>query len=416
MRILRVLNSTTNRNVATLVGATALAQVIQLLATPFLTRIYSPVFFAPFQVFTSLASVLAVVATLRYEMAIVIADNEKHARILVTMAAGIATLIALLSGLVLIVADTSGWLDTGWIFLAGIPAYVFASGLQQSGNNWSIRNGTFQRNVAARISGSLTQASAGLILGGLGFLSSGLMLSMISAQFVSAGLLIRNAIESPRRWFAALRSSEGKVLLREHNKFPRFNTPHALLDVLQDHGIVFLFGIFFPGSLLAFYGQAFRLLKAPVGFVGSAIHQVFFPDFTRRWQAGDDLRPVVRKFYLTLFFLGLPFFGTLAWFSVPVFTWFLGAEWSGVGEVAAILMPWLFLNFIASPLSSLPIIASSQGTAVMLASLEFVLRCVGVVLAGIADDSQLALICLSSIGCAFTLINMTWYLRLARKS
>jgi len=262
----------------------------------------------------------------------------------------------------------------------------------------------------------LTQASAGLILGGLGFLSSGLMLSMISAQFVAAGLLIRNAIESPRRWFAALRSSEGKVLLREHNKFPRFNTPHALLDVLQDHGIVFLFGIFFPGSLLAFYGQAFRLLKAPVGFVGSAIHQVFFPDFTRRWQAGDDLRPVVRKFYLTLFFLGLPFFGTLAWFSVPVFTWFLGAEWSGVGEVAAILMPWLFLNFIASPLSSLPIIASSQGTAVMLASLEFVLRCVGVVLAGIADDSQLALICLSSIGCAFTLINMTWYLRLARKS
>ncbi|MCE2845916.1 MAG: hypothetical protein LW707_02650 [Sphingobacteriales bacterium] len=62
MRILRVLNSTTNRNVATLVGATALAQVIQLLATPFLTRIYSPVFFAPFQVFTSLASVFAVVA------------------------------------------------------------------------------------------------------------------------------------------------------------------------------------------------------------------------------------------------------------------------------------------------------------------------------------------------------------------
>lgn len=416
MRILRVLNSTTNRNVATLVGATALAQVIQLLATPILTRIYSPVFFAPFQVFASLASVLAVVATLRYEMAIVIADNEKHARVLMTIAAGIATLIALLSGLALIIADSTGFISAGWIFIAGIPAYVLASGLQQSGNNWSIRNGTFHRNVAARIAGSVTQASVGLILGGLGFLSSGLMLSMISAQFVAAGLLIRNAIESPRKWVASLRSSDGKVLLREYNKFPRFNTPHALLDVLQDHGIVFLFGIFFPGSLLAFYGQAFRLLKAPVGFVGSAIHQVFFPDFTRRWQAGDDLRPVVRKFYLTLFFLGLPFFGTLAWFSVPVFTWFLGAEWSGVGEVAAILMPWLFLNFIASPLSSLPIIASSQGTAVFLASMEFVLRCVGVVLAGIAGDSQSALICLSSIGCAFTLINMTWYLRLARKS
>lgn len=416
MRILRVLNSTTNRNVATLVGATALAQGIQLLATPILTRIYSPVFFAPFQVFASLASVLAVVATLRYEMAIVIADNEKHARVLMTMAAGIATLIALLSGLALIIADSTGFISAGWIFIAGIPAYVLASGLQQSGNNWSIRNGTFHRNVAARIAGSVTQVSVGLILGGLGFLSSGLMLSMISAQFVAAGLLIRNAIESPRKWVASLRSSDGKVLLREHNKFPRFNTPHALLDVLQDHGIVFLFGIFFPGSLLAFYGQAFRLLKAPVGFVGSAIHQVFFPDFTRRWQAGDDLRPVVRKFYLTLFFLGLPFFGTLAWFSVPVFTWFLGAEWSGVGEVAAILMPWLFLNFIASPLSSLPIIASSQGTAVFLASMEFVLRCVGVVIAGIAGDSQSALICLSSIGCAFTLINMTWYLRLARKS
>ncbi|MFM9055563.1 MAG: oligosaccharide flippase family protein [Bacteroidota bacterium] len=356
------------------------------------------------------------VATLRYEMAIVIAENEDRARLLVSMAAGIATLIALSSGVGLLVASASGWLDAGWIFIAGIPAYVLAAGLQQSGNNWSIRKGTFHRNVLARISGALTQASAGLILGGFGFLSFGLILSMIAAQCVAAGVLIRNAIDSPRRWFTTLRSPEGRALLREHNKFPRFNTPHALLDVLQDHGIVFLFGIFFPGSLLAFYGQAFRLLKAPVGFVGSAIHQVFFPDFTRRWQAGDDLRPVVRKFYVTLFFLGLPFFGTLAWFSVPVFTWFLGDEWSGVGNVAAILMPWLFLNFIASPLSSLPIIASSQGTAVMLASLEFILRCVGVALAGFAGNSQLALICLSSIGCAFTLINMVWYLRLARKS
>jgi O-antigen/teichoic acid export membrane protein len=186
--------------------------------------------------------------------------------------------------------------------------------------------------------------------------------------------------------------------------------------VLQDHGIIFLFGIFFPASLLAFYGQAFRLLKAPVGFIGSAIHQVFFPDFTRRWQAGEDLRPVVRKFYGGLFFMGLPFFGLLGWFSVPVFSWFLGNEWSGVGEVAAILMPWLFLNFIASPLSSLPIIASRQGTAVLLAAAEFSLRCICVILAGLRDDRILALIVLSSIGCLFTLINMAWYLRLAKKA
>ncbi|MBK9321222.1 MAG: oligosaccharide flippase family protein [Bacteroidetes bacterium] len=90
------------KNVTTLVTGTAIAQFINILSTPLLTRIYSPEEFAVFQIFYSIAAIFSVIATLRYELAIMAPENEEEALDLVSISFYASVGIATLSLLILI--------------------------------------------------------------------------------------------------------------------------------------------------------------------------------------------------------------------------------------------------------------------------------------------------------------------------
>ena len=66
-------------------GGTAIAQGINILSTPILSRMYSPEDFGIAAVFVSLIFLLSVVASLRYELAIPLPKTERHADALVIL-------------------------------------------------------------------------------------------------------------------------------------------------------------------------------------------------------------------------------------------------------------------------------------------------------------------------------------------
>ena len=61
-----------SRNVLTLVTGTTLAQAIPVLISPILTRLYSPEDFGVYAIYFSVLMITSVVATGKYEMAIVL--------------------------------------------------------------------------------------------------------------------------------------------------------------------------------------------------------------------------------------------------------------------------------------------------------------------------------------------------------
>lgn len=67
------------RNVLTLISGTVLAQAIPVALSPMLSRIYTPEEFGVFAIFSSIASALAVVATFRYELAIMLPEKSVSA-------------------------------------------------------------------------------------------------------------------------------------------------------------------------------------------------------------------------------------------------------------------------------------------------------------------------------------------------
>src|SRR3990172_1558670 len=86
-------------NVLKLVGGTTLAQGVNAIAAPVLTRIYSPHDFGIAAVFISIVSLLAVIACLRYEYAIVLPERDEDAVNVVALGIGVVLLLTGLTSL-----------------------------------------------------------------------------------------------------------------------------------------------------------------------------------------------------------------------------------------------------------------------------------------------------------------------------
>ena len=68
-----------SRNVLTLMTGTSIAQAIPIAISPILTRIYTPDDFGIFALYMSIASIIAVIATGRYELAMMLPKKDSDA-------------------------------------------------------------------------------------------------------------------------------------------------------------------------------------------------------------------------------------------------------------------------------------------------------------------------------------------------
>ena len=91
------------KNVLTLMTGTSIAQAIPIAITPILTRIYSPNEFGLFALYMSIVSVVVIMATGRYELAIVLPKNNEDAANIVALSLVITLFISLLSLIVITV-------------------------------------------------------------------------------------------------------------------------------------------------------------------------------------------------------------------------------------------------------------------------------------------------------------------------
>ena len=90
-------NTTFKGDVLRLVSGTGLAQLIGVLAAPILTRLYAPEAFGVAALFASITGILGVLACMRYELSIVLPDNDREAANLLGVSLCFSVLIALLT-------------------------------------------------------------------------------------------------------------------------------------------------------------------------------------------------------------------------------------------------------------------------------------------------------------------------------
>ena len=161
------------RHIITLITGAAVAQVIPLLVSPLITRLYNPHEVGVQAVYVSWMSALAVLATARYEMAIVLPAEEKRASNLMGLSIACALLLSLLVGVVVAfdghahIARHLGAPELEpWLLL--LPLSIALAGLMQAWTNWNNRHRRYQANANGRMLQSLSMAATQVGLGWLG--------------------------------------------------------------------------------------------------------------------------------------------------------------------------------------------------------------------------------------------------------
>jgi len=186
-------------DVLKLVTGTTIAQAIGILASPILTRLYGPEAFGLFAIFTSITSIIGVIACMRYELAIMLPERDEDAinilglcMLMVVVITVFTTVIIFFGGgLITNLLQASGLKTYLWL----VPPFVFISGIFLALNYWNSRTRQFGRLSVARITNSFGTTTVQLGAGLSGFTSGG---SLIGAGLV--GMLVSTGVLGLQIW------------------------------------------------------------------------------------------------------------------------------------------------------------------------------------------------------------------------
>lgn len=351
-------------SVLTLMTGTTIAQAIPIITTPVLAHIFTPEDFGIFALYMSLVSMLSIISTGRYELAVMLPEKEQDAVNVVALAVAIAFAISLAAlGLILIfnlqiVALLGNQDIAGWLYY--IPLSIVLTGMYQTINYWLNRKNQYTTLATATIYQSIVTAVANLALGfsgmGVGSLVAGNLLGQVSALVV----VMRQVWLHDKDKIIHVCPMKICYNAKKYKDFPMINSLHAFIDIFQSSSVVFLLSFFFGNVVVGFHSFAIRILRAPFGFIGGSVGQVFYQQASATYNQGGDLNRLVRKTIVKLSWIAMPIFLVIIVFAPEIFSMFFGQQWREAGRYAQILSPWIFLNFIVSPLSYLPIILHKQ--------------------------------------------------------
>ena len=406
-------------HILTIMTGTTIAQAIPIAISPILTRLYSPSDFGVFALFSAIVSIAAIMSTGRYELAIVLPEKDKDAINLLALSVFISFGVGLSVWLLVAVFHSELVLLLGnpgistWLYW--VPISVLLTGLYQALNYWSSRKKRFDRLAVSRITQSTSGASANLYFGYCGLGVSGLIVGNLVGQSCATIALIWQVWRDEKSLTQLISKKSMKRNASEYRAFPLVNSFHAFLDAVQSSGIIFIIAAFFGSTILGFYSFTLRVLKTPLGLVGSSVSQVFFQKAAETYNEGGDLHHLLRKTMIRLAIIAFPMFVIIGLFSPDIFEFFFGKPWREAGEFAQILTPWIFLNFIVSPIAGVYLIVGKQKQAIFFALGDVLTKVGSVVLGAYFLNAKLAFYLMSIAGVLTLIIGIIWTFKITSK-
>lgn len=407
------------RNALTLISGTTLAQVINFVLAPVLARLYSPEAFGELATFMALTSIIGVMSSFRYEMAIVLPKEDSEAYSITIISIIFLSLISLITLLcVSIFLNFSAPLirfnqSTSIYYL--LPVSVFLTGFIQVFSYWSVRLKRFKRNALARVGNAAGNTGTGILIGiilhGGGV---GLILAFIASLVANLYILIYREIYVFLAKWKEFSIKEGLALIKKYRKYPLINTPHSIIGALKNNGIVLIIKELYGNHILGSYSFAYRIIGIPTSVISSSISQVFFQKASQLRNENKPIRPLLLKIYSLSFIIGLPVFGTLYFFAPQLFSFLFSEKYYFAGEVATYLIPWIFINFVAASASFIPLVFNQLFIPLLFTIGDIILQVAAIAIGWFYNDYVLSFKLMGLLCFINTTISFFWIYRIAK--
>ena len=264
------------QHVLTHMTGTVVSQLLILCSAPILTRLYTPEDFGIFGLYFAVLAPFQVLASWRYELAIVLPQSDDDARCLMGLsflllsAMTVATaLICFFWGPQITNLLTAPGLGKWLMFL---PVSLFIVGLFNIFNYWSTRKNKFRHISIAKVlqsSSTLTgQLGTGVMLHSTVF---GLLASSILGQAIGAITLIRQNLNKQN-----FNLSRDKIVAvaRRYWEIPLNTIQTAFLNTCSKSLLPIVISYFFGSYIVGIILLAERVLLAPMNLITKSIWEI----------------------------------------------------------------------------------------------------------------------------------------------
>ena len=390
------------RNILTLVSSALFAQILALLLTPILTRLYSPEEFGVFTAFISYSGTLAAFIFLSLELAIVKSKSSRElSSVLGLMLVVSILLLSILS--ITIYSESTFYTLIGFDKLFDIKVLVLLGVLFSATNlvlnQFITRKEKFSVYAKSQVCFVALRFVFSYLFFYFGFTQYGLVFGFTLATILII-IYLSYSTEIYKETLS-LKKIYFFAVFRKHKKLVIFNTPSNLINILIINFPLFFILKNFGLEAAGLFGLAYRMVMLPVTLVNKAIGQVIYKRFSAMSILDKTMFAFIIKniLFLTLSFPG---FALLYLFGEEIFSFIFGVEWRIAGEYAALMTPFIFLSFLISPLSYY-FVAYDKSDLLMVISILFL---GGLILASVLfefiDESDFIK--------TYTLINVAYYM------
>jgi O-antigen/teichoic acid export membrane protein len=338
---------------------TTIAQAIPIAISPVLTRIYTPEDFGILAIFTSITLIFGSIANGRYEIAIMLPEDNKKAINIFALGFIINLCLSFFLFLVVLIFNGSITNLIGnneiriWLYFT--PLTVFFIGFFNLLNYFNNRLKNYKGIASATIYKSIAIAVIQLILGFLKKGPTGLISGQIISQFYG-NLKLAKFILKDKALISKINFSDIKSVAKKYKDFPKFSLLATLANSLSYSLFGLLISAIFSLVTLGFYSLVQRVLLMPSLLIGSSIGQVFYQEAMLEKQETGSVIVIFKKTLKKLILIGVPAFSFFFLIVEELFVIVFGEEWRVAGEYAAIVTPLFFVRFIVSVFTLIPII------------------------------------------------------------
>ena len=403
--IQRLRNSQFVKNVALLLSGNVIGQLIPILASVILTRLYSPNDFAVLAYFLTITGIVSVTASGRYEVAIMLPKENVKANALYLISIIFTSIFTLLVTLLCFIFGEKFALIFNakeliqFIYL--IPVSIFLIGVYQTANFYSNRLSKYKLMSGTQVTRSVFTSSTNIVIGWMKLIPGGLIVGTLIGQFVAAVLLTLGCFKEVLK---DLPSKDDILLcMREYKDFPLKNGVSIFFNLLANQVPILLIGYLFQNNeIVGWYALVLRVLNLPLMTIGKSVSQVFYQQTNQIERSSHKVLFV--KTSKALFAMILAPALVLLFAGPLLFGFVFGDIWEVSGYYAQIFILFYVLRFIFSPQSTLLISSGRLKTELIFNFSFFIFQILSVIIGYEIGDYIYSFIFMSSTGFVHFLI------------
>ena len=405
------------QNVLMLFSGSTLAQVIPFLIYPVLSRLYTPDAFGTLGLFSNMVMIFSVFATGKYELAIMLPSRNVNAINITGFCLMLIAAFWFITMLITIFFGKSISYTLGdpnlypWIYLLPFSIAFFSVFHVMTSilNRHKIYRSMAVSKIVQSLSSSGVKLGGGFFqVGGGGLIAGTLFGQMMSAIFLFARFQLNN-----KKWLRLLSISRIKEMLIKYIFFPKFTMFHILCNSISAGLPIFAFSRYFSTHQAGLYSLGYSMVFIPLSLFSVSVEQVLYQNISVKVNSNQKIMPLLKDTIKTIVLLVIIPFIVVFVFAPTIFGFLFGPEWYESGVLVQIILPWLLIAFLASPLSFLPNIFGKQKKAMFIEIISFVLKLAALSIGVYYSSLKTGLVLFSAASFLIAGYCLIWYFRLA---